>query len=70
MDELRIGKHVAETQREISALLNDLERVTGRAVLTAELIRIQVTTIDDRNHKYVREFRIDLAPQPDTIGRG
>lgn len=69
MDDLEIGERIAETQRQISSLLNDLERTTGRAVLTAELIKIGVTTMNDRDHKYIREFRIDLAPQPACIGR-
>lgn len=67
MDEISIAHDAAETARRIGQLLRDLEQRTGRAVQSAELERLDVSTMHNPTAQYVRTFYIQMTPPPGSI---
>jgi DNA replication initiation complex subunit (GINS family) len=63
MDSATMSAHIAQTQKEVGKLLNDLERRIGRQIRSAALQDFESTTINDKHPTYQRVFVIEVMPR-------
>lgn len=69
LSESQVAAEVARAQADIEQRLNALELRIGRALLSMELERVDISTSIDTECKWVRVVRIVVPPPPGFIGR-
>lgn len=64
MDDNEQQKLVAQVERQIAAILADLEKRTGCYVEGLSVHSIEVTSIASRTPEFMRRVEVDLRRQP------
>ncbi len=62
MDLMEAADLVAKVQGDISRILLDLEKQIGREISSAEICKLDVTSISDDKQKIIKSFQIKFDP--------